>query len=275
MPNLLLAITMGFLVAGTAAARAADVTVQRRAPDAPIKTFDRVEFTVDPAASYSNPFDPDEIAIDATFAGPKGESIVLPAFWDDKFIIRFAPTSPGTWSMTVAVRDKSGQRTPSRLSFDVAESNSRGFIRRAKDNPRYFQYDSGDPYFVIGINLAWPDRPEHWADRIGEWFKKLSDNGGNWARVWMCHPPVMLENNKLGLGKYDLPSAKYYDDILEAGAKHGVGVMLCFINHRDLIDKDRWGGAIWPVNPYNAGNGGPATRPADFFTDAKARQLFK
>src|SRR4051812_14573910 len=146
-----LVIVMGTLIFGTVAARASEVNVQRRTPEATVKAYDRVEFIVDPGTTYSNPYDPDEIAIDATFTGPKGESLVLPAFWDQTFILRFAPTSPGKWSMTATVRDKSGERKSAPLTFDVAESASRGFIRRAKDNPRYFQYDSGDPYFVIGI----------------------------------------------------------------------------------------------------------------------------
>lgn len=260
---------MATIVSGAVAVRGADVIIKQRAAES-----GRIEFTVDPGATYSNPFDPDEIAIDATFTGPNGESLSLPAFRDEQFFVRFYPTSPGKWSMTAAVRDKSGQRQSQPLSFDVEKTNSRGFIRRAKDNTRYFQYDSGDPYFVIGLNMAWPDR-ESGAARIGEWFKKLSDNGGNWARVWMCHPPVMIENKTTGLGRYDLPSAKYFDQILDEAQQRGIGVMLCFINHRDLIDKDRWGNAIWPVNPYNAANGGPATRPADFFTDERARAMFK
>src|SRR3954452_14613872 len=128
-----LVIIMTTIASAAVAARAGEVVVQRRSPDAPVKAFDRIEFTVDPGGgTYSNPFDPDEIAIDATFTGPKGESLVLPAFWDQTFILRFAPTSPGKWSMTATVRDKSGERKSAPLTFDVAESARRGFIRRAK-----------------------------------------------------------------------------------------------------------------------------------------------
>jgi hypothetical protein len=51
--------------------------------------------------------------------------------------------------------------------------------------------------------------------------------------------------------------------------------MLTFLNHRELLDKDMWGPAGWPVSPYNAANHGPATRPADFFTDESARRMLK
>ena len=91
----------------------------------------------------------------------------------------------------------------------------------------------------------------------------------------MCHPPVMIENEKAGLGKFDLAHASYFDDVLSMAEQRGIYLMLTFNNHRELIDHDMWGPAGWPVNPYNAANGGPATQPVDFFTDETARKLFK
>src|SRR4030095_1070970 len=115
-------------------------------------------------AKYSNPFNPDEIAIDATFRGPAGRTIVLPAFWSEaageqggQWVVRFCPTVAGRWSMQVAAKDRSGARTSALNEFDVADSaGAGGFIRRAAGNSRYFQFESGKAFFPIGLNVAWP-----------------------------------------------------------------------------------------------------------------------
>src|SRR6266571_6119382 len=43
--------------------------------------WQRVEFRVGNSPSTSNPFDPDIIRVDATFALPSGSTMVVPAFW--------------------------------------------------------------------------------------------------------------------------------------------------------------------------------------------------
>ena len=288
--SLLIMTTLG------ASASIANVGVRPRDADATYRAYARAEWVVDPGRQYDNPFDPDEIAIDARFTAPGGDVLTIPAFWNQDFestpqggdphqprprgephwLVRFTPTQPGAWAMEVVARERGGsaERRSTPITFQVAASDAPGFVRRARANERYFQFDNGKTYFPIGINLAWPDRRGR-ADRIAQWMGLLAKNGGNFARVWMCHPPVMLESDRTGLGHYDLFAADYFDEILQAGERHGLAVMLTFVNHRDLIDEDMWGKAIWPSNPYNAALRGPATRPVDFFAHAEARRRFR
>ncbi len=122
--------------------------------------------------------------------------------------------------------------------------------------------------------MCWP--AGRWrADWYDSAFKTLAENGGNFARVWMCTRDAMLETSATGLGRYDLQHAAAIDHVLEQAQKNGVNVMLCLLNHRELLQSDMWGVADWPINAYNAKNHGPATRPIDFFTDADARRIFK
>src|SRR5262245_59459108 len=76
-------------------------------------TYQRLEWRVDPGKSYDNPFDPDQIAIDAKLNGPDGKAFVVPAFWNGPagFIVRFCAPAAGTWTMSVEAKDDQGVRT--------------------------------------------------------------------------------------------------------------------------------------------------------------------
>jgi hypothetical protein len=263
-----------------------------------IHSFERIEWLVDPQAKYANPFDPDEIAIDATLSGPGGRTIKLPAFWsrnftgntfgfddhskatptgDGEWVVRFCAPATGTWSMQVVIRDRTGERRCEPIQFEVVSrddtSGASGFVRRSRENSKYLQLDSGQAFFPVGLNIAWGG--ERGSDSFGQFFERLSTVGGNFARIWMCNPGRMTETREVGVGRLDLSSCAYYDAVLESAAKNGIYCTITFGNYRDLRLRDNWGECIWPRFPYNAANGGPCTRPADFFTDASANKFYK
>ncbi|MDB5324821.1 MAG: hypothetical protein JWM57_390 [Phycisphaerales bacterium] len=260
-------------------AQAAD-TVQVRPPTSVPSAYTAAEWAVDVGRTYDNPYDPKQVAVDAVFIDAAGRKLVQPAFWRTAhanvpagFCVRFAPDKFGRWTMHVDAHDDAGKRSSTEQSFDVAVSDRPGLLRVA-NNKRYFRFDNGRSYFPVGINLAWPpgDQRAEWYERT---FATLAENGGNFARVWMAHTPVMIENGATGIGRYDDTNAEYFDRVLEAADRYGIRVMLCMVNHREFLVRDQWGDAGWPKSPYNAKNGGPATRPADFFSDPIARNAFK
>jgi hypothetical protein len=253
-------------------------------------TFQRLEWVVELSQTYPNPFDPEEIAVDGVFSGPDGLSLKLPGFWHQEYkrekqtngvervtavgaphwLIRFAAPRAGDWKLQVFARDPNGQGASAPLAFKVGQGKSPGFVRRSLANTRYFQFDSGDPFFIIGYILAW--------GRLDEYetlLARLSEAGGNYTRVWISPPNPVLETREQGLGRYDLAAAWHYEQILDMADKRGVYVLLTLKNYRDLRFKDVWGEAPWPISPYNKTNGGPALRPADFFTDPLARKMYQ
>ena len=237
-------------------------------------TFKILEWDIHLDRTYKNPFDPDQIAVDATFSGPAAQKLVVPAFWNrDRFVARFAAPAAGAWSMSVAAKDDSGERKSSPQTFNVAKSDDNGFVRRTPGNPSYFQFDSGKPFFLLGLNLAWAGRRGIAAYEM--YFPELSKSGGNFARVWMSHPNLMTETVEAGVGRYDEDALAFYDRVFDLAQRHGIYCMVTLNNYRDLRASDEWGDATWPRFPYNAANGGPATRPADFFTNAEARRLYR
>src|SRR5262245_56766925 len=64
---------------------AVTVVAARTTPSAvAVPVYQRTEFIVrvsGGAAPYANPFDPDEVAVDATVTGPGGRTLRVPAFW--------------------------------------------------------------------------------------------------------------------------------------------------------------------------------------------------
>jgi len=236
-----------------------------------IRAFDLVEFDVKPGETFKNPFDAEEVAIDALFTGP-GKALRMPAFWDGKaFRLRFCPEQPGKWKLQVSIRTRKGAKTSPTQTFDVAKSNFPGYVHRSESNPAYWATGDGHGFIPVGLNLCWPD-----SDGLPSYdrrFAKLRSVGGNFARIWTTQDR-RLETVEAGLGRYDLASATYYDDVLKLARKHDVRLMLTLDDYRVLAKTDYFN-AHWSKSPYNKSNGGPLAEPVDFFSDPECRKLYK
>ena len=86
--------------------------------------------------------------------------------------------------------------------LSVLPSESHGYVEIGKTDSKYFAYSDGTPFFSIGINTAFPtvygksDGKEFGLSgkygfvglrQYERWFRKLSENGVNVARVWLGH----------------------------------------------------------------------------------------
>jgi len=136
-----------------------------------IPQYGKFEARIDADTQYTNPFDPGEVDIQVHFLAPTGERHVLPAFYDEEdgqpvWKVRYAPTSPGNHRYYAALGD---QRTEE-FAFECVSSDRDGFIRLSPHDYRYFQFDSGKPYFAVGHNVCWTDDYEHY-------FRRMADHG--------------------------------------------------------------------------------------------------
>ncbi len=275
----------------TSGVRAAPTVSVRALPAPGLAAYGQAEWRVTLDKTYANPFDPDEIAVDAALTGPKGQVMRLPGFWFQDFRrganadgsetltpqgspewrVRFCPPAPGRWRLAVTARDSTGTGTTPALTFMVQPSKVPGFVRRAPGSDRYLEYDSGASFFPIGENVCWAGR-RGLAD-YETWFPHLSAAGGNYARLWMANRP--LEHGKNGLGRYDLAAAWYFDRVLGLAARYGIRCMMALGTYGEFTTGGYFNEGQWPVNPYNKINGGPAATPADFWTDAQARASYR
>ncbi len=286
--SLLLAVA---LVAEGPGALAAPTILAVRGAPAELPAFGRFEAQIEVAAAYDNPFDPAQVAVTAQVVGPLPAPLVLTAFYYQDFRrelvagaevltpvgpphwrLRFAPTVPGEYHLTVRAADATGSAEADGGTFTVGPAASPGFVALSARNPRYLAFQDGSPYVPIGINVDWPDARGSFA--YDHYFAKLQAVGGNWTRIWMTHFPPGLNLDWHADPydpRYDLEAAWRLDEILRRAEDAGVYVQLCLQQHSQF-EAENW--SSWAENPWNAVNGGPLTTSLEFFTHPVTNALF-
>ncbi|MCD6351403.1 MAG: cellulase family glycosylhydrolase, partial [Armatimonadetes bacterium] len=128
---------------------------------------------------------------------------------------------------------------------------------------------TGETLFPIGHNL-----PTYYVARYRPDVElaKMHAGGENYNRWWMYSRELGLEWEH-ALGWYRQMSAWRMDFLLRLAERLGFWYMLCLDTHQDFRGSKPWEG--WPRNPYNAAMGGPCERPADFFTNPKAKAYYR
>jgi len=268
------------------AARSATFLKPRTAQN-PAGVYGRLELAIDTDGVYANPFDPQQADLRVRFTSPSGKAALVPAFWYQDFDpatlapkgapswrARFTPAEPGRWTAQAELASPGLKSEP--ISFDVAaDTSAHGFVRVNSQNPRYFAFDDGATYFPIGLNLGWSTGQGLAVLKDYErWLDRLSQNGGNIARVWMAAWSFGIEWKDTGLGDYTkrMKQAWLLDQVFSMAEKRGVYILLCLVNHGQFSTSVN---PEWNDNPYNQANGGPLARPEEFAMNPQAKDLFK
>jgi len=262
-----------------------------------VACYERIELTPDLSATYGNPFDPEEIAVDARITLPDGKTVSIPGFLDRPYQrvltngqevvmpcgeaawrVRFAPWQPGGYSAVVSVRDRTGSRESNPVRFSATNSRDPGFVRVSARDRRYFAFDNGQTYFPIGENICWGGRRGTFD--YDAWLPALARVGGNYARFWLspCWFTFALERpgkpeRGLGMGQFDLGNAWRLDYALDLAKKNGIRVMVCIDSFNILRDQPMYD--CWKDSPHNASKGGPLQKPAEFWTSAEMDRLYR
>ncbi|MEA3403073.1 MAG: DUF5060 domain-containing protein [Armatimonadota bacterium] len=241
------------------------------------------ELTVDLDATWDNPFDPEDVALDAVVQTPSGQRVEVPSFFmldmqrdvigdaelltpvgDGRWCVRFSPTEEGEHRFRLRARDRSGEVIGGEGSFVATARDGHGFVRVSEADPHYFAFDDSSGYFPIGHNLP----IYHQTGQLGpEAMAKMAAAGESYNRWWMSSRGLGIESEHLG--RYRQPQAWRLDYLLEQARELGMYYMLCLDTHQDFR------GDGWLRNPYNAINGGPCETAGDFFTSDRARELYR
>jgi len=158
--------------------------------------------------------------------------------------------------------------TSAALGAAAAAEEQAAYVRTSPRDPRYFELSDGRPYVPIGLNLA--------VSRTGElsdyerWFSRLSENGGNYARVWLSSGTFDVEHARSG--QYDEERARQIDRLLELARRRGIRLKLCLEHFRHIGDGPQPGFA---KTLHHVAQGGPAEKTADFFDSPRCREQFK
>lgn len=112
-----------------------------------------------------------------------------------------------------------------------------GFIVVSKKHPRYFEKVGSGTFLPIGLNLAWPrfvgEKEEmKGLEKMEFYFKQLSKNGGNFARIWLSAPFWEIETAKTGT--YDQSKLLRINKLLKLAKKYNIKLKLCLENFRQL-----------------------------------------
>lgn len=111
-----------------------------------------------------------------------------------------------------------------------------GFVKISKENPRYFEAD-GKAWIPNGYNVCFPcpyfyDKSDAEAFALIEkQLKALSENGGNFVRLWVSSDFYQFET-----APYTFDSAKLarLDRFMKLAEKYGIRVKLCLEHFRNV-----------------------------------------
>jgi hypothetical protein len=257
--------------------------------DTLVEQYDKFEAVVELDAAFDNPYDYEQINVEATFQSPNEEVFQVDGFYmqdydlnifnggitpvgNGGFKIRFSPNTPGVWTYQVMVTDSTGTTTFTEQIFECYEAESsenKGFVRVGSTN--YLEFDNGDQLVLIGENMAWQNNNAYINYR--NWLTKLDDNGGNFIRLWHAHWGLGIEwkngwQGFEGLRRYKERNGFYQDWLYDYCAERGIYVMLALQHHgpvSTIVNPN------WNDSPYNVANGGMCANTWDFFTDEEAR----
>ena len=238
------------VIAGTVAAEPPSI-LSVRPESTTVGLYEKFELRVDLKATYTNPYDPDEIDLRAELRSPSGRKWTIrgfynPSGWDRLWMVRFAPTEKGRWRYVVEVTDSEGTTSSRAGSFTATESAHHGFVRIAA-NRRYLRYDDGTSFY--GVGLWYNDSYELFNQgRISEaGLDNLKQRGANFISFF----PTPLETMGTGLGRYDQNRCGRLDQLFEWCEERDIHISWNIWFH-SYISMGVWGGgnARYRNNPY-------------------------
>ena len=253
------------VIAGSVAAEPPSI-LSVRPGSTTVGLYEKFELRIDLKATYTNPYDPDEIDLRAELTSPSGRKWAIrgfynPSGWDRLWMVRFAPTEKGRWRYVVEVTDSQGTTRSRAGSFTATESAHHGFVRIAA-NRRYLRYDDGTSFY--GVGMWYNDSYELFNQgRISEaGLDNLKQRGANFISFF----PTPLETMGTGLGRYDQNRCGRLDQLFEWCEERDIHISWNIWFH-SYISMGVWGGgnARYRNNPYKL-----VSPAVDFFGNEEA-----
>jgi hypothetical protein len=138
------------------------------------------------------------------------------------------------------------------------------FVKVSSKNPFYFELSSGDPYIVSGPCLAGAVDMK----TMETYLRKISENGGNFARVWLSSSLFEIEQK---YGEYDPQKVRNIDSLINWAAKYNIKLKLCLEHFRQITPDPK---ASFNKPQYHIDNGGPFHNMDEYINTEKGRQVF-
>lgn len=246
--------------------------------------YEKFEITFGLTGNWDNPFDPEQIKVDATFTDPQGKNISVPGFFYQDYRlneknrpekvgqpvwkVRFTPVLSGDYKYVVVANNKGTEEKSPVGNFTSINFNANhGFLGVSKTNQLYLEFIDGTSFFGIG-----QDRSQ--GEQRG-CYQRFANSGGNFNRLFLTNGNFNIEELNtpamgadLGIGKMNQECSWNLDKVLELGEKLGIYHMLTITN--------QWAfNQMWKVHAYNIANGGPLNSKNEYWTNEEAMKLFE
>jgi hypothetical protein len=269
-------------------------SVQVQNPSVP--RLSREEITVVAQGTFDNPFDPDDVRLDAHVIPPKGADYDIPGFLyqpfarqlvggkeiltkegDPSWRIRLCPRDAGRYRVEITFHDRNGD-AKAEARFTSVPADGPAFIHVSPRDRRYFEREDGSAFYPVGANVCWGNDPGTYS--YDQWFKDYGAVGVNYARLWLDPGWVTLAmtvpgkpSEGKGLGQINLGDAWRLDYVFDLARADGLNLQLCMESYNELRDRDAY--PYWENAPENAMNGGPLRIWSDYWTDPTTDRYFR
>ena len=258
-----------------------------------VEQFDLMAIPLNLSATFSNPFDPKQINVQAVIETPSGKKEKVSAFFHQDFTpveigseeeillpkagnpwsFYYRPMETGTYKFHVIAEDNSGIRRTPDQKFDVKASGKRGFLRVSKSDPRYFEFDNGESYFGIGPS-GWLRNSDYifggnprWISikLLDEYYKRKADAGSNFD---YCLAEFFGRLYTQG-GYIDQHVAWKCEHRLRTLEKLGIYWVTCY--------DDLCRSTVYGLNtlPYSEAQGGPCKSIEDLYFNERSLEMQK
>lgn len=266
-----------------------DVTVSKTR----VARYETVEVMFHMDGQWQNPFDADEIRVDAIFTSTDGERTTVPGFFYQEYRrtvsdgresyhpvglpcwkVRFAPPVAGSYACVLKAENAGREISVEAPGFEcVLAGDGHGYLRISPHNRLYFEFDDGTPFCAVAMDKAMGS-----VSQFEHVYSRFAEAGGNFNRLFLTHGNLNIMERVVatsrpdkGVGKLNLEYCWCVDQILQLGEQLGIYHMLTLTNQTNF----RTGNGGWDVNVYNVKNGGFLNKPGEYFTDERAQRVFE
>lgn len=121
-----------------------------------VQKWHPVDIQFESPVEYENPFQ--DVDLSATFSGPGGETLTLPAFYsgDSVWTIRFSPNRIGSWNYkTISSDSHLGNQQGIVLCVGNERGNVHGGLKVDDVSNRHFVFEDGTRFFLLGCEINW------------------------------------------------------------------------------------------------------------------------
>ena len=151
-----------------------------------------------------------------------------------------------------------GQQVNNSNSFQTS------FVRVSPQNPFYFELTNGENYIPIGLNLC----SARDMDIMESYFKKLSENGGNFARIWLSNRLLEIET---GYEEANENNMKNLERLMGMAVKYNIKLKLCIESFRRINPENK---VSFNKPQYHKENGGPFVDMNEYINTENGRQAY-